>query len=246
MRQTLFHHLDRLTTDRWARQGVRTLLRAAWLGTCVWCIGLGGHLLWGWSLRFDLLGVAASSQFLNADSAGSAAHLNHRSPLVWTREDVNRDRRRFRAIAAMTGAVALVASAVPIVHAALDESRMRRELVDSHRIESDARRALAELRRLSRSLDERAAFDASRGRVTHVLTAVADALPDSTAMLSLRVDSLEVNLVALSPRVTQVLPALDAVSQSVRIIGPVSHEVVDGNRFERAAFRLRHTAQRLR
>src|SRR5262245_5309963 len=59
MKQRLFYHLDGLTTDRWARQGVRTLLRAAWMGVCVWCMGLGGHLLWGWSLRFDRLGALA-------------------------------------------------------------------------------------------------------------------------------------------------------------------------------------------
>jgi hypothetical protein len=59
MTQLLFRHLDHLATDRWARQGVRRLLRAAWLAACIWCIGLGGHLLWGWPLRLDLLGALA-------------------------------------------------------------------------------------------------------------------------------------------------------------------------------------------
>jgi hypothetical protein len=59
MTQPLFRHLDHLATDRWARQGVRRLLRAAWLAACIWCIGLGGHLLWGWPLRLDLLGALA-------------------------------------------------------------------------------------------------------------------------------------------------------------------------------------------
>jgi hypothetical protein len=59
MRQPLFQHLSQLATDRWARQGVRTLLRAATLATSIWCIGLGGHLLWGWPFRPDILGALA-------------------------------------------------------------------------------------------------------------------------------------------------------------------------------------------
>src|SRR5437764_9673613 len=59
MRQSLFQHLNQLATDRWARQGVRTLLRAASFGAGIWCVGLGGHLLWGWPLRADILGALA-------------------------------------------------------------------------------------------------------------------------------------------------------------------------------------------
>src|SRR4029079_4272775 len=59
MRQPLLHKLDQLSTDRWARRGVRMLLRAAWLSVCIWCIALGGHMLWGWPLRANVVGVAA-------------------------------------------------------------------------------------------------------------------------------------------------------------------------------------------
>lgn len=59
MKEPLLQQLDQLSTERWARRGVRTLLRAAWLSLCVWCVGLGGHLLWGWPLRPDLLGVVS-------------------------------------------------------------------------------------------------------------------------------------------------------------------------------------------
>lgn len=47
--------LERLATDRWARQGVRTLLRTTSLGLSIWSLGLGGHLLFGWPLDFTLL-----------------------------------------------------------------------------------------------------------------------------------------------------------------------------------------------
>jgi hypothetical protein len=59
MKQPIIQHLEQLSTERWARRGVRRLVRAAWLGVCVWCIGLGGRLLWGWPLRTDLLGALA-------------------------------------------------------------------------------------------------------------------------------------------------------------------------------------------
>ncbi|HET9221735.1 MAG TPA: hypothetical protein VFO07_04490, partial [Roseiflexaceae bacterium] len=57
MKHSLHQHLNQLSTDRWARQGIRTLLRAAALATSIWCIGLGGRLLWGWPFRVDLLGA---------------------------------------------------------------------------------------------------------------------------------------------------------------------------------------------
>jgi hypothetical protein len=59
MKQPLIQQLEQLSTERWARRGVRTLVRAAWLSVCVWCVGLGGHLLWGWPLRTNLLGALA-------------------------------------------------------------------------------------------------------------------------------------------------------------------------------------------
>jgi hypothetical protein len=197
------------------------------------------------SMRFDLRGVAATSEFVDTDAVAAAA-LSRRSPLVWTGEPLVRVRRRFRILASLALGVAIIASGVPILHSTLEQRRMRRELLAASVVEAEARSALQELRRLSRSLDERATFDASRGRVVQLLSVVAAALPESTAMLSLRVDSLEVNLVALSPRVTDVLPALGAVSQSVRLVGPVSHDALDGNRFERATFRLSHARQHLR
>jgi hypothetical protein len=35
------------------------LLRAAWLSVCIWCVALGGHMLWGWPLRTNIIGAAA-------------------------------------------------------------------------------------------------------------------------------------------------------------------------------------------
>lgn len=57
LHQPLYVQLKRLAHDRWAWRGIRTLLRFAWIGMSLLCIGLGGHLLFGWPLRFELLGL---------------------------------------------------------------------------------------------------------------------------------------------------------------------------------------------
>ncbi len=59
MRTVLFRQLDRLAAARWARRGARRLLRAAWLAGCVWCIALGGRLLWSWDVPYRWLGAAS-------------------------------------------------------------------------------------------------------------------------------------------------------------------------------------------
>jgi hypothetical protein len=51
--------LDRLASDRWARRGVLTLLRAVWLALSIWCLALGLHLLFSVPLRYDLLAIAS-------------------------------------------------------------------------------------------------------------------------------------------------------------------------------------------
>lgn len=58
-RPSLQQQLVRIASDRWARRGVRWLIRAAWLGLAIWCIGIGLHLLLDWPLRYDLLGIAS-------------------------------------------------------------------------------------------------------------------------------------------------------------------------------------------
>ncbi len=59
MRHSLQVQLDRLASDRWARRGVRTLLRATALALTLVCLALGAHLLTGQPLRWTLVGAAA-------------------------------------------------------------------------------------------------------------------------------------------------------------------------------------------
>lgn len=56
MRYTsLSRRLERLASDRWARRAVRVLLRSAWIGLSLVCIGLGVSLLMGWSIPINYL-----------------------------------------------------------------------------------------------------------------------------------------------------------------------------------------------
>ncbi|GIV97335.1 MAG: hypothetical protein KatS3mg057_1992 [Herpetosiphonaceae bacterium] len=55
MRHPLFSYLNQIARERWVWQCTRTLLRSLWIAACIWCIGLGGHVLWGWTLRPRLL-----------------------------------------------------------------------------------------------------------------------------------------------------------------------------------------------
>lgn len=59
MRHSLQLQLDRLASDRWARRGVRILLRASALALSLVCLALGGHLLTGQPLRWTLIGAGA-------------------------------------------------------------------------------------------------------------------------------------------------------------------------------------------
>jgi hypothetical protein len=101
--------------------------------------------------------------------------------------------------------------------------------------------AAAELRRTTAELDRINQFESARGRVTALLGAISEALPESTALVSLRVDSLEGNLVALAPHAATILPAFFDVSDVVapRIVGSVTREVQGTARVERASIRFR-------
>jgi len=106
MRQHLFHNLNQLATDRWARRGIRMLLRAAWLGVSIWCIGLGGHLVWGWPLRTNILAA------LGLATLGIAIALLLR-PRLKPHEAARRLDRRFHLDEQLATAVEVAATNPP-------------------------------------------------------------------------------------------------------------------------------------
>jgi hypothetical protein len=88
MKHPLHRHLNQLANDRWARQGIRTLLRATIIAASIWCIGMGGSLLWSWPLRPSVLGAMA----LAAIGVGVGLLLR---PRLSPRETARRLDRRF-------------------------------------------------------------------------------------------------------------------------------------------------------
>ena len=82
------------------------LLRAAWLSVCVWCIALGGHMLWGWPLRTNVIGALALAMI------GGAVALLLR-PRLSPRAAAGRLDRRFHLDEQLATAVEVAATNPP-------------------------------------------------------------------------------------------------------------------------------------
>ncbi len=76
MRNSLQIQLDRLASDRWARRGVRILLRASTMALSLVCLAVGTHLLAGWPLRWSWIASAA----LGCIALGAILVLRPRMP----------------------------------------------------------------------------------------------------------------------------------------------------------------------
>jgi len=135
MRQRLFHNLNQLATDRWARRGVRMLLRASWLGASIWCVGLGGHLVWGWPLHTNILSA------LGLATLGIAIALLLR-PRLKPHEAARRLDRRFHLDEQLATAVEVAATNPP------PGSVAARLLTDSSHTTELLRRRIAKRQRL--------------------------------------------------------------------------------------------------
>lgn len=178
--------------------------------------------------------------------AYGAAIAPARAPFTWRPA---RDPVRARALDVARGAAAsllfIAATGAALfargIHAARITAAATDELSAIRDSQVAAARVDAELRRATTDLDRIRQFDAARGRLTLLLGALSEALPDSTALVSLRVDTLEGSLVALAPRAAAVLPPLFDLTGVIapRIVGSVTREVQGGARVERASIRFR-------
>jgi hypothetical protein len=111
------------------------LLRAAWLGTSIWCIGLGGHLVWGWPLRTNILAA------LGLATLGIAIALLLR-PRLKPHEAARRLDRRFHLDEQLATAVEVAATNPP------PGSVAARLLADSTHTAELLRRRIAKRQRL--------------------------------------------------------------------------------------------------
>jgi hypothetical protein len=138
----------------------------------------------------------------------------------------------------VTTSAALVARGA---HANRVASAAVAELSMFGRLPTAAARVDAELRKATIDLDRVRQFDATRGGITMLLGSLSESLPESTAIVSLHVDSLEANLVALAPHAADILPSLLGLAEVVspRIVGSVTRETANGVHLERATIRFR-------
>lgn len=196
----------------------------------------------------DPLGADAA-RFLDAYAAAVTAR--HRLPLAWHIESPADRVRAWARVCQGTTVMALAGAAgfavfAPGIRAADFARRTELELARQHQIGREVARGEAELHQVSQALNRVEAFRAERGRITRILGELSQSLPESTAMLTFHVDSVEGGFTAMAPHVADVLPELANVSQMAapRIVGSVTREVLAGAHIERAAFRFRRSRPR--
>jgi hypothetical protein len=184
-------------------------------------------------------------------AAYAAARLRRSPSFVWRPP---RDPRRARIASRIVKTVAIgvvVASFVamllaPGIRASAFTARSAGQLMEQRDLREEAARAYAELRRVTSQIESISRFQAERGDVTLLLGELAQALPESTALVSLRVDSLDGIVVALAAHATSVTPRLSLLRRvaSPRLIGAINTEAVGGVSLERATIRFRRVRGR--
>lgn len=175
-----------------------------------------------------------------------AALSAHTSLFLWREETLERRRKWSGRLLTAAAALCLILSgaaslAAPGVHAMQVAARANRDVAKDQRGQLEAARTRGELQRVTMELDRVNRFAAERGHVTMLLGALSEALPDSTAILSLRVDSLEGSMSLLTARAPDVLPQLAGIESVIapRIVGSVSREMAGAASVERIAIRFR-------
>ena len=130
--------------------------------------------------------------------------------------------------------------AAPGAAARVVERRAAMRLASLAPLRASIAAAEREVERVSSALSEVAAFDESRYSVTALLGDLTRALPEGSAVVTLRLTRTSGSLVALGPRAAAVLTKLEGIRglEAVEIIGPVTREVVAGKALERITIRF--------
>jgi len=110
--------------------------------------------------------------------------------------------------------------------------------------QTEVARAQGELRRVATTLDRVERFREQRGKITMLIGAISEALPESTALVTLRLDTLEGNFVALTPHAADILSQLADVPDIVqpKIVGSLTKETMGAVQLERATVRFKRPA----
>ena len=197
------------------------------------------------------LPASLAEDALSFSAAYAAARFSSRTALLWRAtpgEVRTRARRRF----GLTAAVALFAlsSTATIFAPAARASRAARGakqvLTATGSAADSGTRLLAELGAVSADLDRVARFENERGGIIAILGAIAEQLPESSAVVSLHLDEAEGSCVVLAPHASDVLQQFSAMRGvfAPRIVGSVTRELHGSARLERVSIRFRRRVGR--
>jgi hypothetical protein len=194
--------------------------------------------------QFAALDVLGPDGSRFADALG-AARSRPEAILAWRdRPDLGaRTGPRWRLVLAVLAILLAGAAwlAAPGVTARFLEQSARTRLAKLAPLRRDVTFAEREFNKLTGALAEVAAFDGARYAMTPLLADLTRALPDESALVTLRLARNEGNLVAVTPRAAAVLTTLEAIPgiDAAEIMGPVTREVLGGKTLERVTVRFR-------
>lgn len=128
--------------------------------------------------------------------------------------------------------------------ASLQYSRDRAQLAAAAPRGAEWAQASQQLAQSTDALAELARFLRMRDPVVPLVAGMSKALPDSTAVVSLRIDSAGGTMTVISTAAAEVIPALESLRgiASATMSGSVSRESVAGARVQRVAIRFRRAA----
>ena len=193
------------------------------------------------------LASIGENAFEFADAFG-AAISGKRAPLLWLPADqtAQRTRRWVRPLLAacvvVSAAAALTASGI---RARLDAERARRTLGGAQATIKEMARLDHELGATTSAIARIERFAGERRSITRMLSEIAQSIPESTAILSLRADTIGGTLVTLSRRAADIVPQLREVSaiQGSQIFGAAMRETQGTAALERATIRFTFVRQ---
>lgn len=179
-----------------------------------------------------------------ADALG-AARSDPTTSLSWrSQKSLARSRRapQWRVSLALGAAVIAGAAVLAAPGAAARglERRAAITLASLGPLRASIAAAEREVEKVTNALGEVATFDQSRYSVTVLLGDLTGALPDGSAVLTLRLTRASGTLVALGSRAAAVLTKVEGIRgiEAVEIVGPVTREVVAGKALERVTIRF--------
>lgn len=159
--------------------------------------------------------------------------------------------RRVRRAAVVVAATSFAASAAfavaaPSLRTLQLQRALSRELAPLRPIEIELTQLQRDIAADGAMLTPLARRTSERESLLGLLAGITAALPESTAIVSLRVDSSGSTLGVVGPRVTDALAALAALDTTAdaSFAGPVAHEQTGGVQLERATIRLRRPVRR--